>query len=182
VPGACLRGGVGAGLFQLGGGLGADCLGLGFGGLGVGGRGQLAAQDGELVQRGGQLGARAGHRGERVVADRGGPADGGGDRPVLIWLPGQPPAAPERGHRGVPDHDRGAVAAVLGDVLPAAAGPGTRRGRVLAAGRVRASGTPARLGCRAVRRIGGSGRRPVRGRCHQGLSSLPRVPGHAATG
>ena len=60
VPGRCAADGLGASLFQLGCGLGADCLGLGFGGLGVTGRGELPAEDSELVQRGGQLRAEPG--------------------------------------------------------------------------------------------------------------------------
>ena len=82
VPGDRLAGGLGAGLPDLGGGLGADGLSLRFGGLGVAGRGQLAAEGSELVQDGWQLRAQPAHRGERVVADGPGPADGRGDRPV----------------------------------------------------------------------------------------------------
>ena len=143
VPGDRLAGGLGAGLLQLGGGLGADRLRLGFGGLKVAGRGQLAAEDRELVQRGGQLRAQPAHRGERVVADGRGPADRRGDRPVAARLAGELGAAPERGHRGVPDQHRRAVPAVFGDLLLAVAGPGTRRGRVLDTGRAGASRVPA---------------------------------------
>ena len=143
VPGDRLGGGLGAGLLDLGGGLGADCLGLRFGGLEVAGCGELAAEGGELVQRGGQLGAQPAHRGDGVVADGPGPAEGRGDRPVAARLPGELAAAPERGHRGMPDQHRRAVAAVFGDLLLAVAGPGTRRGRVLAPGRAGASGVPA---------------------------------------
>ena len=142
VPGDRQAGGLGAGLLQLGGGLGANRLHLGFGGLGVAG-GQLGAEGGELVQRGGQLGAQPAHRGERIVADGRGPADRGGDRPVLAWLPGELGAAPERGHRGMPDQHRRAVPAVPGDLLLAVAGPRTRCGRVLDTGRAGASRVPA---------------------------------------
>ena len=143
VPGDRLGGGLGAGLLDLGGGLGADGLGLRLGGFGVAGRGELAAEGCELVQRSGQLGAQPAHRGDGVVADGRGPADGRGDRPVLARLAGELGAAPERGHRGMPDQHRRAVAAVLGDFLLAVAGPGTRRGRVLVPGRAGASRVPA---------------------------------------
>ena len=144
VPGRCAGGGPGAGLFQLGCGLGADCLGLGFGGLGVTGRGELPAEDGELVQRGGQLRAEPGHRGQRVVADGARPADRGGDRPVLAGLPGELLPAPERGQRSVPDRHHRAVASVLGDFPPAVAGPPARRVMVPGPGRAAASRIPAR--------------------------------------
>ena len=60
VPGDRLAGGLGAGLPDLGGGLGADGLSLRFGSLGVAGRGQLAAEGSELVQDGWQLRAQPG--------------------------------------------------------------------------------------------------------------------------
>ncbi len=150
VPGDRLAGGLGAGLPDLGGGLGADGLSLRFGSLGVAGRGQLAAEGSELVQDGWQLRAQPAHRGERVVADGPGPADGRGDWPVLARLPGQLLAVPECGHGGVPDQHRRAVPAVFGDLLLAVAGPRTRGGRVLDPGRASASRVPAdarRTGC-----------------------------------
>jgi len=158
VPGDRLAGGLGAGLPDLGGGLGAHGLSLRFGSLGVAGRGQLAAEGSELVQDGCQLRAQPAHRGERVVADGPGPADGRGDRPVLARLPGQLLAVPECGHGGVPDQHRRAVPTVFGDLLLAVAGPGTRGGRVLNPGRASASRVPAdarRTGC--LRPVSGPG-------------------------
>src|SRR5205807_9075603 len=85
------------------------------------------------------------------VADGCGPADGRGDRPVLARLAGELLAAPERGHRGVPDQHRRAVPAVLGNLLLAVAGPGPWGGRVLVPGRAGASWVAARGRRGAVR-------------------------------
>ena len=137
------------------------------------------AEGGELVQRGGQLGAQPAHRGEGVVADGRGPADGRGDRPVLAGLAGELGAAPERGHRGVPDQHRRAVPAVFGDLLLAVAGPGTRGGRVFQPGRAGASGVPAparRAVC--LRPVSGPG---LRSQSSSELSFLLAVPGHGGT-
>jgi hypothetical protein len=161
VPGGCLRGGLGAGLLDPGGGPGADRLDLRLGGQGISGGSKLLADGGELVQRCGQLPGQPGHRSQRVVADRRGPPDRGGNRPVLAGLPRELLTAPERGHRGMPDRRHRAVPVVLGDLLLAVPGPGTRRGVVLDPRQVRASRIPA---CPARqpgrrRRLGGGGGR-----------------------
>ena len=153
VPGDCLGGGLGAGLLQLGGGLGADRLGLGFGGLGSPAAASCSPRTASWSSAADSCAPSrliAASASSRMAAARLIAAVTGRS---LARLPGELAAAPERGHRGVPDQHRRAVPAVLGHLLLAVAGPGTRRGRVLDPGRAGASRIPARAGCRAAGRV-----------------------------
>ena len=122
VPGGGVACGLGAGVLQLRGGLGAGRPRPGpRRPRGRRPRGELLADGGELVHGGGQLGTEPGHRRQGVVADGARPADRGSDRAAVVRLPGELGPAAERGQRGVPDQHRGAVA-VLGDFPLAVAG------------------------------------------------------------
>src|SRR5271165_2163829 len=82
---ACARGlagQLGAGGFQAGGGLGADCLDLGLGGFRAGGGGQLSAHLAQLAEHAFELAGQRCDGGQHVIADARGPRDGGGDWPA----------------------------------------------------------------------------------------------------